>query len=59
VKIGANVSRAQQVSLWNYILTFSQRPASSVERTRVAEFKAHLHKFFAPRDCAHVNPESP
>jgi hypothetical protein len=35
------------------------RPASSVERTRVAEFKAHLQKFFAPRDCAHVNPESP
>jgi hypothetical protein len=57
--LSANVSRAQQVSLWNYILTFSQRPASSVERTRVAEFKAHLQKFFAPRDCAHVNPESP
>jgi hypothetical protein len=30
--LSANVSRAQQVSLWNYILTFSQRPASSVER---------------------------
>ena len=53
------VIRAQQVSLWNYILTVSQQPASSAGRTRVAEFKAHLQKFFAPRDCAHVNPESP
>jgi hypothetical protein len=57
--LSANVSRAQQVSLWNYILTVSQQPASSAGRTRVAEFKAHLQKFFAPRDCAHVNPESP
>ncbi len=57
--LSGNVSRAQQVSLWNYVLTISRHPASSAERTRIAEFKAHLQKLFAPRDCAHVNPESP
>jgi hypothetical protein len=57
--LSGNVSRAQQVSLWNYVLTISQRPVSADERERVAEFRTHLHKLFAPRDCAHVNPESP
>jgi hypothetical protein len=57
--LSGNVSRAQQVSLWNYVLTIPQQPASAAERTRIAEFKAHLHKLFAPRDCAHVNPQSP
>jgi len=57
--LSGNVSRAQQVSLWNYVLTIPQQPATSAERTRIAEFKAHLHKLFAPRDCAHVNPQSP
>lgn len=47
-----NVSRAQQASLWNYVLTtVPQQPASAAERTRIAEFKAHLHKLFAPRNC--------
>jgi hypothetical protein len=57
--LSGNVARAQQVSLWNYVLTISHPPASSVERERVAGFKAHLQKLFAPRDCAHVNPQSP
>jgi hypothetical protein len=57
--LSGNVARAQQVSLWNYVLTISQQPASSVGPARLADFKAHLHKLFAPRDCAHVNPQSP
>ena len=57
--LSGNVARAQQVSLWNYVLTISQQPASSAERARVAEFRTHLHKLFAPRDCAHINPGSP
>jgi hypothetical protein len=58
--LSGNVSRAQQVSLWNYVLTtVPQQPASPAERTRIAEFKAHLHKLFAPRNCDHVNPQSP
>jgi hypothetical protein len=57
--LSGNVSRAQQVSLWNYVLAISQQPPSSVESARVADFQAHLHKLFAPRDCAHINPESP
>jgi hypothetical protein len=57
--LSGNVSRAQQVSLWNYALTISQRAATPAELARVAEFKAHVHKLFAPRNCAHVNPQSP
>jgi hypothetical protein len=57
--LSGNVSRAQQVNLWNYVLTLSQHPGSPAEQARVADFKAHLHKLFAPRDCAHVNPQSP
>jgi hypothetical protein len=55
--LSGNAARAQQVSLWNYIL--SQPPATPAERERVVKFKAHLQKLFAPRDCAHVNPETP
>ncbi len=57
--LSGNVSRAQQVSLWNYVLTISQQSSRSADPARVADFKAHLHKLFAPRDCAHVNPQSP
>jgi hypothetical protein len=57
--LSANASRAEQVSLWNYILSLSPPPTTSTERERVAEFKAHLQQLFAPRDCAHVNPNSP
>jgi hypothetical protein len=57
--LSGNVSRAQQVSLWNYVLASTQQSPRSVDPARVADFKAHLHKLFAPRDCAHVNPQSP
>jgi hypothetical protein len=57
--LSGNVSRAQQVSLWNYILSLSQPPPTPAGRERVAEFKTHLQQLFAPRDCADVNPQSP
>ena len=57
--LSGNAARAQQVSLWNYILSLSQPPATQAERERVVKFKAHLQQLFAPRDCAHVNPETP
>jgi len=57
--LSSNASRAQQVSLWNYILALSRPPATPAERERVTTFKAHLQQLFAPRNCAHVNPQSP
>ena len=32
---------------------------STVEALSGALFKAHLQQLFAPRNCAHVNPDSP
>jgi hypothetical protein len=57
--LSANASRAQQVELWDYILSLAQPPATPAARERIAEFKAHLEAIFAPRDCANVNPQSP
>ena len=57
--LSVNASRAQQASLWNYILSLSQPPTTPAERERVARLKAHLQQLFAPRDCARLNPDSP
>jgi hypothetical protein len=57
--LSGNASRAQQVELWDYILSLSQPPATPAGRAQIAKFEAHLKAIFAPRDCAHVNPESP
>jgi hypothetical protein len=57
--LSGNAARAQQVSLWDYILSLSQPSATAAERQRVVAFRAHLQQLFAPRDCAHVNPETP
>jgi hypothetical protein len=57
--LSGNAARAQQVSLWDYILSLSQPSASPAEQHRVAAFRAHLQQFFAPRDCTHINPGSP
>lgn len=57
--LSGNAARAQQVSLWDYILSLSQPSATPADRQRVVAFRAHLQQLFAPRDCAHVNPETP
>jgi hypothetical protein len=57
--LSSNVARTQQASLWNYALSLSPPPATPAERERLAEFQAHMQKVFAPRNCAHVNPQSP
>jgi hypothetical protein len=57
--LSGNAARAQQVSLWDYILSLSQPSATPAEQQRVVAFRAHLQQLFAPRDCAHVNPETP
>lgn len=60
-----NVARAQQVGLWEYVLHISRPPphetaAQHAQRERtVRAFTAHLHKVFAPRNCAHPSRTEP
>lgn len=46
-----NVSRAQQIDLWDYVLSLSKPPQTAEQRAVVAKFEQHLHQVFAPRDC--------
>jgi hypothetical protein len=55
-----NTSRAQQVTLWDHILTISansppplhETPAQKQQREAIARaFEAYVHRIFAPRDC--------
>jgi hypothetical protein len=57
--LSGNVARAQQISLWNYILSSSHQPATPAQREQIAKFQAHLQQLFAPRDCSHINPQNP
>jgi hypothetical protein len=57
--LSGNAARAQQVSLWDYILSLSQPSATPAEQQRVTAFRAHVQQLFAPRDCSHINPGSP
>lgn len=48
----SNVSRAQQVELWDYLLSLAQPPKTKQGRELIAKFEHHLHVVFAPRDCS-------
>jgi hypothetical protein len=47
-----NVARAQQVDLWDYVLSLSRKPTTPEQEKVVAQFEQHLHAVFAPRNCA-------
>lgn len=55
----SNVSRAEQIQLWDYILGLSPPPRTAAGRAQADRFRAHVAVLFAPRNCADVNPESP
>ena len=54
-----NTARAQQVSLWDHVLTIARGPrheTPAAHRRRLATeraFENYVHKVFAPRDCSH------
>jgi len=58
--ISGNDSRAQQVQLWEFVITLSVAPPNETHAekaarlNRVREFRAYLHKVFAPRDCTRL-----
>ena len=57
--LSSNVSRAQQIGLWDYLFQIAG-PARTAQGAKLdAEFKQHLNSVFAPRDCASVNPAKP
>jgi hypothetical protein len=53
-----NESRAQQVTLWEHLVTISQPPSHETARQRVRRlataraFIAYVKRVFMPRDCA-------
>lgn len=47
-----NTARAQQVELWEFLLSLGKPPQTAQQKKVVAEFVTHLHKIFAARDCA-------
>ena len=54
-----NVSRAQQVQLWDYVIRLSPPPKDAAGQAKVAAFRNHLAAIFAPRNCANVDPQRP
>jgi hypothetical protein len=58
-----NTSRAQQVTLWDHILTISANSPPPLHETRAQHaqrlataraFEAYVHHIFAPRDCTAI-----
>lgn len=49
-----NVARAQQVELWDYVLSITGKPATPRQQKATEEFKHHLNVIFAPRNCEQI-----
>lgn len=48
----SNVARAQQIGIWTFLLGLGSPPRTAHEKQVVGEFLDHLHKVYAPRNCA-------
>jgi hypothetical protein len=58
--IAGNASRADQLKLWTYVLSFpppvNETPAARRRRmAATVKFTAFIHRVFAPRDCDHLS----
>jgi hypothetical protein len=53
-----NVSRAQQIDLWEFVIRISGPSKTAAGRRVTAQFEQHLHAVFAPRDCARLTPSA-
>lgn len=54
-----NHSRAQQIELWDYVISLGGAPKTARQQKVEAEFEVHLHKILAPRNCSHISPGKP
>jgi hypothetical protein len=53
-----NVSRHQQVELWDFVIGISKHPRTPQQKKVISQFETRLHTIFAPRNCAHLrNPQ--
>lgn len=54
----ANVTRAQDITLWNHVLDAPARPrpgeTAAQQARQIAAFRAYVHQVFAPRDCTAI-----
>lgn len=47
-----NVSRQQNLQLWEYVLSIPPaKPPTEEQKKQREAFRAYIHKVFAPRDC--------
>jgi hypothetical protein len=46
-----NVSRAQQINLWEFLINLSPPPKTKQGKEVLTKFEAHLRSAFAPRNC--------
>jgi hypothetical protein len=49
-----NVARAQQVGIWDYLLTLSGPPKTPQARVLITKFEHRLKVVFMPRNCARL-----
>lgn len=54
--LSGNESRALQIKLWDFVLSFPPPPGQTPEQLKAREessvkFKTFLHKTYAPKDC--------
>jgi hypothetical protein len=47
-----NVSRAQQIGIWEFVINISGPARTAREKKIRATFLHHLHAVYAPRNCA-------
>lgn len=57
--LSSNVARAQQIGLWDYLISLSTGPRTEAEQKLLAKFEHHLRAIYAPRDCDHLTPGNP
>lgn len=51
----SNEARRVQVQLWDYILSLpAPRPRTDEQERQLLQFRAYVHRVFAPRDCSRI-----
>lgn len=51
----SNTTRTQTIQLWDYILSIPPAaPLTAEQRKQRVDFKAYVHRVFAPRNCSKI-----
>ena len=57
--LSSNVARAQQIELWNFVISLNKKPQTAEQKANTAKFESHLVTIFAARNCSHIQPGNP